>query len=76
MVAQEILAQKLVVEFEERGRVIVGQGDILGVEPAKGPNGAHPARNGVHGHKSGPHRTDLDDDEESSDDDHWADSLP
>ncbi len=77
VVAQEILAQKLVVELEERGRIIVGRGDVLAVELAKGRNGARPTRNGVPGHMSGPHRSDLDDDdEEPTDDDHWADSPP
>jgi cell fate regulator YaaT (PSP1 superfamily) len=40
VVAQEILAQKLVVEFEDRRRIIVGVDDILGVEPprSRGPS--------------------------------------
>jgi cell fate regulator YaaT (PSP1 superfamily) len=36
VVAQEILAQKLVVEFEDHRRIIVGRGDILSAEPPKG----------------------------------------
>ena len=36
VVAQEILAQKLVVEFEDQRRIIVGRDDILSVEPPKG----------------------------------------
>jgi cell fate regulator YaaT (PSP1 superfamily) len=35
VVAQEILAQKLVVEFEDHRRIIVGQADILSVEGPK-----------------------------------------
>jgi cell fate regulator YaaT (PSP1 superfamily) len=40
VVAQEILAQKLVVEFEDHRRIIVGQDDITSVEPPKGQLGA------------------------------------
>jgi cell fate regulator YaaT (PSP1 superfamily) len=36
VVAQEILVQKLVVELEDRRRIIVGHGDLLGVELPKG----------------------------------------
>jgi cell fate regulator YaaT (PSP1 superfamily) len=35
VVAQEILAQKLVVEFEDHRRIIVGQADIVSVEGPK-----------------------------------------
>ncbi len=35
VVAQEILAQKLVVEFEERRRITVGLGDVLEVIPPR-----------------------------------------
>jgi cell fate regulator YaaT (PSP1 superfamily) len=77
VVAQEILAQKLVVEFEDRGRVIIGQGDILGVEPAKGQNGAHPARSHRRDPGSGPHQSDVDDDaDDPPDDERRGDSLP
>ena len=41
VVAQEILVQKLVVEFEDQRRVIVGRDDILSAEPPKGRTGAH-----------------------------------
>lgn len=36
VVAQEILAQKLVVEFEDHRRVIVGRDDLLHVDPPRG----------------------------------------
>ena len=36
IVAQEILAQKLVVEFEDHRRIIVGRDDILSSEPPRG----------------------------------------
>jgi len=36
VVAQEILAQKLVVEFDDERRMIVGPGDITGTEPPRG----------------------------------------
>jgi cell fate regulator YaaT (PSP1 superfamily) len=35
VLAQEILAQKLVVEFEDHRRIVVGKDDILGVEKSK-----------------------------------------
>jgi cell fate regulator YaaT (PSP1 superfamily) len=42
VVAQEILAQKLVVEFEDQRRMIVGPGDILSTEPPRGRKAALP----------------------------------
>ncbi len=36
IVAQEILAQKLVIEFEDHRRIIAGRDDILSFEPPKG----------------------------------------
>jgi cell fate regulator YaaT (PSP1 superfamily) len=36
VVAQDILVQKLVVEFEDHRRIIVGRDDILSAEPPKG----------------------------------------
>ena len=36
VVAQEILAQKLVVEFDDERRMIVGPGDILSAQPPRG----------------------------------------
>ena len=44
VVAQEILAQKLVVEFEDRRRIIVGHDAILSVELPRGRPAAGPAR--------------------------------
>ncbi|HMF37413.1 MAG TPA: regulatory iron-sulfur-containing complex subunit RicT [Isosphaeraceae bacterium] len=35
VVGQEILAQKLVVEFEHHRRIIIGPNDVLSVEPAR-----------------------------------------
>ena len=43
VVAQEILAQKLVVEFEDQRRIIVGRDDILSSRAAEGTN-RRPAR--------------------------------
>jgi cell fate regulator YaaT (PSP1 superfamily) len=42
VVAQELLAQKLVVQFDDERRMIVGPGDILSVEPPKGRKAAPP----------------------------------
>jgi cell fate regulator YaaT (PSP1 superfamily) len=36
VVAQEILAKKLVVEYEDRRRIIIGHDEILSVEPHRG----------------------------------------
>ncbi|MGO9813973.1 MAG: stage 0 sporulation family protein [Isosphaeraceae bacterium] len=35
VVGQEILAQKLVLEFEDHRRIIIGAGDVLSVEPPR-----------------------------------------
>jgi len=35
VVGQEILAQKLVVEYEDHRRIIIGPDDVLRVEPAR-----------------------------------------
>ena len=35
VLAQEVLAQKVVVELEDHRRIVVGKGDILGVEKSK-----------------------------------------
>src|SRR5207247_9807535 len=48
VIAHEILAQKLVVEFEDRRRIIVGHDDILGVESLKGRDPAQPDRDPAH----------------------------
>jgi hypothetical protein len=42
IVAQEILVQKLVVEFEDHRRIIVGLDEILSFEPPKGRMATHP----------------------------------
>jgi cell fate regulator YaaT (PSP1 superfamily) len=42
VIAQEILAQKLVVEFEDQRRIIVGPNDIQSVESPKGRPASHP----------------------------------
>ncbi len=79
VVAQEILAQKLVVEFEDRRRIIVGQGDILGVESAKGRDGSRPARGHTHDHPTALRHDDDDhddDDDEPTSGESWANSLP
>jgi cell fate regulator YaaT (PSP1 superfamily) len=41
VIAQEILAQKLVVEFEDQRRIIVGPNDVQSVESPKGRAGSH-----------------------------------
>jgi hypothetical protein len=33
--ALEVLAQKVVIEFEDRRRIVVGQREILGVEKSR-----------------------------------------
>jgi hypothetical protein len=57
------------VEVEDRGRVIVGHGDVLDVEAPRGQHGPHPTRNGARGPGSGPHLAHLDDDDEEPTDD-------
>ena len=76
VVAQEILAQKLVVELEDRGRVIVGYQDVFAVEPAKGQNGTQPVRNQSQGSRIGPLLNDLDDDDDELIDDDPRKDLP
>ena len=46
IVGQEILAQKVVVEFEDHRRVIVGRDDLLHVEPPRGRSPGFAARDG------------------------------
>ena len=54
IVGQEILAQKVVVEFEDRRRVIVGRDDLLHVEPPRGRGPGFAARNGSATGAAGP----------------------
>ena len=37
VLALEVLARKVVVEFEDRRRIVVGHDEILGVEKTKAP---------------------------------------
>jgi cell fate regulator YaaT (PSP1 superfamily) len=63
VVGQEILAQKLVVEYEDHRRVIVGRDDLLHVEPPKGrgpDTSATGVRNGSNPGPAGLERDDLD----------------
>ncbi len=60
VVAQEILAQKLVVEFEDRRRIIVGPSDVLLVEKPK-------RRDGFHDPRSKSRSDERDEDEEPTD---------
>ena len=60
VIAHEILARKLVVEFEDRRRIIVSSDDVLAVESAKGRNAPGPDRDQVLDPRLGP----LGDDEE------------
>jgi cell fate regulator YaaT (PSP1 superfamily) len=76
VVAQEILAQKLVVEFEDRRRIIVGQDDILGVESVKGRDVARPGHTHTHEHPTEFRHDDDDDDEDPTPGESWANSLP
>ena len=74
VVAQEILALKLVVEFEDRRRIIVGQDDILGIVSTKtreSDHHSHEQHNGRHLGNSDAH--DEDDDDYSAADDQWPD---
>jgi len=41
--AQDILAQKLVVEYEDGRRIIVGRDDLLEIEPPRGRHQRPPA---------------------------------
>ena len=43
IVAQDILVQKLVVEFEDHRRIIVGRDDVLSFEPPKGRRPPRPS---------------------------------
>jgi cell fate regulator YaaT (PSP1 superfamily) len=60
VIAHEILAQRLVVEFEDRRRIIVGREDVLAVEPAQ----SRPARGPDRDEVPDPRLDDLGDDEE------------
>jgi cell fate regulator YaaT (PSP1 superfamily) len=57
IVGHEILAQKVVVEYEDRRRVIVGCDDLLDIEPPRGRGGSSADRDGV---PPGLHGLDLD----------------
>jgi cell fate regulator YaaT (PSP1 superfamily) len=65
VIAQEILAQKLVVEFEDRRRIIVGRDDVLSVESSKVRTATGPDRDG----KPDPRLDHLGDEEEGLPDD-------
>jgi cell fate regulator YaaT (PSP1 superfamily) len=58
VVGHEILAQKVVVEYEDRRRVIVGRDDLLDVEPPRGRGPGSVDRDGA---KRGPASLELDD---------------
>ena len=47
IVGHEILAQKVVVEYEDRRRVIVGRDDLLHIEPPRGRGGSSADRDGL-----------------------------
>ena len=78
VVAQEILAQKLVVEFEDRRRIIVAPDEIHSVEAPRGRDGGRPARGHSPEHRTGPRPddNDNDDDEEPTSGESWANCLP
>ena len=59
VVAQEILAQKLVVEFEDQRRIIIGPDDVLSVEPARSRQTRADERTGPKSGRS--HRDGLED---------------
>ncbi len=77
VVGQEILAQKLVVEFDDQRRVIVGLVDVLDVEPSRGrgPAPAERRARGEHENGSGarPGRLDGDALDSEMDDDEPTD---
>ncbi len=61
VVGQEILAQKLVVEFEDQRRLIVGLGELLHVEPPRGRGPGSASRELPGDHDAGSARHDGDD---------------
>jgi cell fate regulator YaaT (PSP1 superfamily) len=67
VIAQEILAQKLVLEFEDQRRIIIGRDDIISAEPPKGRRMAQP--------DSAEHDDLLLDQERDEHDDHLADDA-
>ncbi len=66
IVGHEILAQKVVVEFEDHRRVIVGRDGLLHVEPARG-RAAADAREETRTRSSGAGPDDLEDDDDPTD---------
>jgi cell fate regulator YaaT (PSP1 superfamily) len=66
IVGQEVLAQKVVVEFEDRRRVIVGRDDLLHVEPPRGRGPGFAGRNGSATGSAGPDPADLEDDDDDT----------
>jgi cell fate regulator YaaT (PSP1 superfamily) len=66
IVAHEILTQKVVVEFEDHRRVIVGRDGLLHVEPPKG-RAAGTVREGAKIRSPGAELDDLEDDDDPTD---------
>src|SRR5208282_2643676 len=62
VVAQEILAQKLLVEFEDERRIIVGAGDIQGAVAPKGKRDSRPDPDEAHLSLADPEQDQSDDD--------------
>jgi hypothetical protein len=54
VVGQEILAQKLVVEFEDHRRIIIGPDDVLSVETPRGRQAPASERSGPRRGRSHP----------------------
>ncbi len=54
MVGQEILAQKLVLEFEDHRRIIIGPDDVLSVEPPRSRQARAGERTGPKSSRSHP----------------------
>jgi cell fate regulator YaaT (PSP1 superfamily) len=72
VVAHEILAQKLVVEFEDRRRIIVAHDDVLSVESIQRRNAGRPDRAEI----PESHLDDLDDDGAPLDGEILTDAKP
>ncbi len=74
VIGQEILAQKLVVEYEDQRRIIIGLDDVLSVMPGRSRQASGEERTGPKGHRSA--RNGLEDhplEGNESDDEEWLD---
>src|SRR5262249_37868034 len=67
IVGHEILAQKVVVEFEDRRRVIVGRDDLLHIEPPRGREHGPTARRAKEAGAAGLDLDELEEDDDPTD---------